>query len=282
MDVLYSLAFNLLLKLLLDTPAVQQAPPSPAVKTVMMEAPQPVRIPEWVTKPPGDSFVGISGSCGSIEEARQQALHSAIAQIVQNMGAEYDLSHESSLKGNAHHARHELKEHLAYTARWFVSSVNENIQEIDIQETKGRYVCFVLVKYPPDKIEKLRKLTIGPKAGASIVSTSNDRIIVEVRENNGVEIALTEYDIELARLNRHAGVITMFLFKVPKGESETVRGVFERKITVNDNSKTLSVNCPPQSPDLKSMILGSERQARITLRGYDELGRPITIPVQNF
>jgi hypothetical protein len=282
MDVLYSLAFNLLLKLLLDTPAVQQPPPSPAVKTVMVEAQQPVRIPEWVTKNPRDSFVGISGFSGSIEEARQQALHSAIAQIVQNLGAEYNLSHESSLKGDALHAHHELKEHLAYTARWFVSSVNENIQETDIQETKGRYVCFVLVKYPPDKIEKLRKLTIGSKAGARIVSTSNDRIIVEVRENNGVEITFTEYEIELAMRNQHARVITMFFFKVPKVESESARGVLDRKITVKDNGKTLSVNSRAQAPNLKSMILGTERQARITLRGYDEIGRPITVPVQKF
>jgi hypothetical protein len=282
MDILYSVALNLLLKLLLDTPSALQPPPPPQVKTAVVEVPQPVRIPEWVTKSSGDSFVGISSFCGSIEEARQQALHSAIAQIVQNLGAEYSVSHESSLRGNLHQAQHELEERLAYTARWFVSSVNENIKETDIQETRGGYICFVLVRYPPDKIDKLRKLTIGAKAGARIVSTSNSKIIVEVLENNGVEITLTEYEIEIAIRNHHAGVITMFFFKVPRGELKTTRGVLDRKMTVKDGSKTFLITSPSQVQNLKSMLLGTEMQAKITLKGYDELGRPITLPVQDF
>ena len=40
---------------------------------------------------------------------------------------------------------------------------------------------------------------------------------------------------------------------------------------------------PPASvPDLKSFILGSETEIRIVLLGYDELGRPVTIPVNAF
>ena len=282
MDVLYGVALNLLVKLLLDAPALQQPPQSPVVKALTVEAPQPVRIPEWATRTPGDSFVGVSGFCGSIEEARQQALHSAIAQIVQNMGAEYSLSHQSTLTGNACHARYELKEHLAYTARWFVSSVNENIKECDIQETKGKYVCFVLVRYPPDMIEKLRKLTIGAKAGARIVSRETHRVHVEVRENNGVEVILTEYDIKLATTNRHADMITMFFMKVPKAASHTAQCVFEKKVSVKDDARTLSIAYPASVPDLKSFILGSETEIKIVLHGHDEIGRPVTIPVNEF
>ncbi len=73
------------------------------------------------------------------------------------MGAEYTLTHESIVSGNVRSAHYELKERLVYTVRWFVSLVNENILESDIQETKGKYVCFVLVRYPQDKIDKLRK-----------------------------------------------------------------------------------------------------------------------------
>lgn len=123
MDFLYGLAFNLLLKLLFDKPAVYKTEPpcTPPVQTLKVEAPQKIEIPEWVTNIPANGFVGISGLCQSIEEARQQALESAVSQILQAMGAEYNLSHKSIISGTAHDSRHELRERLVYTAKWFVA-----------------------------------------------------------------------------------------------------------------------------------------------------------------
>jgi len=283
-DFLYGIALNLLLKLFLEGSAILPPGPatSPPVQYAIAESAQPVRIPDWVNRVPKDGFVGISGFCTSIEEARQQALHSAISQIVQNMGAEYTLSHESRVSGDARSANYELRERLVYTARWFIRSVNENILESEIQETKGKYVCFVLVRYPPDMIEKLRKLTIGAKAGARIVSRETDRVHVEVRENNGVEVILTEYDIKLATTNRHADIITMFFMKVSKATSHTAQCVFQKKVSVKDNARTLLIGYPASVPDLKSFILGSETDIKIVLHGYDEIGRPVTIPVNEF
>ena len=283
-DSLYGIALNLLLKLFLEGSGILSVAPAtpPPVQYSIAESAQPVRIPDWVKRVLEDGFAGISGFCSSIEEARQQALHSAIAQIVQNMGAEYTLSHESIVSSNVRSAHYELTERLAYTARWFVSSVHENILESDIQETKGRYVCFVLVRFPHAKIDKLRKLTIGAKAGARIVSVENGRVNMEVRENNGVEIILTEYEVKLATMNRHADIITMFFMKVPKTASHAAQGVFEKKVSVNDNAKTLSISYPTSVPDLKSFILGSETELRIVLHGYDELGRPVAVPVSTF
>ena len=283
-DLLYEIALNLLLKLFLEGSGILSAAPAtpPTFQYAIAESAQLVRIPDWVNHVPKDGFVGISGFCTSIEEARQQALHSAISQIVQNLGAEYALSHESIASGNAQSAHHDLKERLTYTARWFVSSVNESILESDIQETKGRYVCFVLVRYPPHKIEKLRRLTIGARAGARIVSKENGRVNVEVRENNGVGITLTGYEVKLETTNRNAGVITMFFMKVPKAASHTAQGMIEKKVSVKDNAKTLAIRYPASVRDLKSLILGSETEVKIVLHGYDEIGRPVIIPVNEF
>ena len=157
--------------------------------------------------------------------------------------------------------------------------MNENILESDIQETKGKYVCFVLVRYPPDMIDKLRRLTLGARAGARILSTENGRVNVEVRENNGVEVILTEYEVELTTTNRHADIVTMFFMKVPKTASHTAQGMIEKKVSVKDNARTLSVACPASVSDLKSFLLGSESEIRIVLHGYDEVGRPVRVPV---
>ena len=51
-------------------------------------------IPPWAVHIPEDSYVGISSPRPSIEEARQQALGSAMGQILQSMGADYQLSHD--------------------------------------------------------------------------------------------------------------------------------------------------------------------------------------------
>jgi len=283
-DFLYGIALNLLLKLFLEGSTVLSSGPatSPPVQCSIAQSAQPVRIPDWVNRVPKDGFVGISGFCSSIEEARQQALHSASAQIIQNMGAEYTLSHESRVSGDARSAHYELRERLAYTARWFIRSVNENILESEIQETKGKYVSFVLVRYSSGMIDKLRKLTIGAKAGARILSMEKGRVNVEVRENNGVEVILTEYEVKLATTNHHADIITMFFMKVPKAASHTAQGMIEQKVSVKDNTKTLSIHYPASVPDLKSFILGSETEIKIVLYGHDEVGRSVTIPVGRF
>ena len=284
MDFLYGIALNLLLKLFLEGSAILPLGPatSPPVRYAIEESARPVKIPDWVNRVPKDGFMGISGFCTSIEEARQQALHSAVAQIVQNMGAEYTLSHDSSVSGDARSAHYELKERLAYTARWFVSSVNENIKEIDIQQTKGKYVCFVLVKYPRVMIDKLRRLTLGARAGARILSKENGRVNVEVRENNGVEIILMEYEVKMTTTNRHADIVTMFFMKVPKAASHTAQGIIEKKVSVKDNARTLSVAYPTSVSNFKSFLLGSETEIRIVLHGYDEAGRPVRVPVSQF
>ena len=58
--------------------------------------------------------------------------------------------------------------------------------------------------------------------------------------------------------------------------------MIEKKISVKDDSRTLSIGYPASVPDLKFFILGSETEIRIVLQGYDELGRPVTILVSQF
>jgi len=212
-NLLYGLALNLLLKLFFDKPAVDNPvppPPEPAV-TMNLGAKCSVNIPEWVTNIPGDCFVGISRPCESIAEARQRALDSAVSQILQAMGAEYFLKHSSSIKGNIHYSNHELDENLTYTAKWFVRSIQQEIKESNIQRINNKYRCFVLVHFSPSKIERMRKLTIGPKISARIVKIKKNQIVIEAREINDVEATLTEYQMRVISRNRHAGIKLLLL-----------------------------------------------------------------------
>jgi hypothetical protein len=284
MDFIYWIVFSLFLNLLLDKPAVHNTEPPPPrpIQTLKVEAPQSITIPRWVTHTPEHCFVGISNPCQSIEQARQHAIHSAFSQILQTMGAEYSLTHKSILSGNLHYSHHELRERLTYTARWFIRSVQQNIRESDVKQVKGKYIYFILVNFPPGTIQRLRKLTIGPKVSARIVKEINDQLVIEVREINGVQVTLTDYHIKTKTKNRYAGFITMFAFKVPELLRRNFEGVIRQKISLKENSQTLNIPNPTPDTSIKDLILGAETQIKILLQGHDEVGRPVSVPVNKF
>lgn len=284
MELFYGIAFDLLLKLFLDKPAIQQPgpPPEPIVQALKVEAPQKIKIPDWVTNIPVNGYVGISGFSQSIEEARQHALNSAISQILQSMGAKYHLSHKSRLEGNNSSTKHELKEQLTYSAQWFVRAINENIKETDIQNVNGKYLCFLLVNLSPEKIENLRRLSIGPMIGARILQLTDECLIVEVWENNDVEISLADFEIELIDRNKHAKIITMFYWKIPDKEVQKIKGALEEKIVIKNCKARFAIPYHPPEQNVKTFFYGSERQIKILLHGHDEIGRPLSLPVNSF
>ena len=238
-------------------------------------------IPEWATNVPEDCFVGISKPAGSIEEARQEAIHSAVSQIMQAMGAEYSLTHESILSGTVTRARHQLNEKLAYTASWFIRSVQQSIVKSEMYRDNRQYVYFVLVHFPPPKIDKLRRLTIGPKVSARILEKRHDNMTIEATEANGVGVILTDYRMKLSIMNRHAGLITLFAWKVPKGSTREFESVISNTIRLQSNSKTFNISCTAMDSRIKKLLLGAETQIEMTLKGYDEIGRNLSIAVQD-
>ena len=282
MDLLSGLVFGLL-ALCFNMPAIHnQGPPTVlSSQIVMAEVSGPIQIPGWVTHIPAHCFVGISRPCKSIEEGRQQAIDSAVSQILQGMGAQYSLSHESTLSGNDDYARYELREQLTYTSRWFMDSIQQSIKKTVIQKVHGGYIYFVLVDFPPGKIERLRKLTIGPKITARIVNQDDNRLIIEVRETNGVKVVLTDYSLKIRMNNRHAGIITLFAWKVPNSSKRNLEGAFSRKVSMKNCSQTLYIPNPIPESNLKHLILGTENHMRVELNGYDEIGRQVSVTVKD-
>ena len=151
MPVFFCIALVLLLTVTpFEAPSAERAALFPMQdKQILMRTAEPQSLPYWVTNIPENAFVGISGPSRSVEEARQQAVNSAIGQILQAMGADYQLTHESILSGNLDQSRHELKERLAYSARWLLDSVQQNARQYAFQETGEGLVAYVLVQMMP-------------------------------------------------------------------------------------------------------------------------------------
>ena len=240
-----------------------------------------LNIPGWAINIPLHCFVGISKPSPSIEEARQQAIDSAVSQILQTMGAEYSLTHSSILAGTDNRSHHELNERLSYTAKWFIRSLHQNIVKSDLFRIDNTYVYFVLVHFPPQKIEKLRKLTIGPMISAQIVENDSVKVLVEVTENNDVGVTLTDYQMKITKKNRHAGVITLFAWKVLECSIWEYKGAIINSINLRGDSKTFNIPYPNTDSRIGQMILGTEIQTKIILNGYDEIGRKISVTVEN-
>ena len=284
MSLAYGLAFILLVNVSAIRP-VDRAQAPPVQRTEQhknLEASETTGIPKWVTRIPESHFVGISKVCRSIEEARQGALDSAISQILQTMGAEYTLTHASTFTGDENHAHHDLNEKLTYSAKWFIRSVQTTIIETIIQPIRGGYVCFVLLDFPPVKIKRFRQLTIGPKIGARVVKVTKDRVLIEVRENNDVRVTFTDYQIETSTENRHADLITLFAWKVPKSSSRNIEGILDKKVSVKNNTQIFLIPKLAVGSTFKNLILGSETHLKILLHGYDEMGRQVSLSVKDF
>jgi len=280
MDFPYGLALDLLFRLFLDRNVSEpkQPPQLNTVQAVKLENPRRVDIPAWATAVPENCFIGISRLCDSIGEARNQAVDSAITQILQSMGAEYRLSHQSTLSSDGGQTETDLEEHLAYTSKWFLHSVQQNIKKTHIQHLKGEHICFVLVEFPPERIEHLRKLTIGPRVGARVVAQSGNHIDIEVIENNGVRVDLTGYEIQIKTTNRHAGIITMFAFKVPDASVNNHQGVFKDRVSLCESSELITLPTPSRDNDgFAPLILGSKDKITIIIHGHDEIGQPICL-----
>jgi hypothetical protein len=278
-ELLEGLAVHLLVKFLWKKYESWRSVPPPSAAIEALEASQSVQLPTWVTNTPDDCFVGISRPCQSIEEARQQAIDSAISQVLQAMGADYNLTHESLISAGSDHVQHDLEERLVYTSNWFVSAVQQGIEESAIQQIQDRHVCFVLVRLSETKIAWFRKMTVGPKLAATIVESRSDEIVIEVRETSGVSATLTEYQISITANNRHASLITMFAWKVPESSNESFEGAIGRKCSLNGDSQTISIPCPSPDKNMGALLLGTERRIDIVLRGHDEIGRLVSVPV---
>lgn len=241
---------------------------------------EPLDIPDWAIHIPEDTFVGISSPCPNLEKARQQALESAIGQILQAMGADYRLTHESRLTGDLNHSRHELRETLSYTARWLLISVQQNTKQYAFRNTINGQVCFVLVQMSPSELDKLKTLTIGAKLTARVVGKNGDKLLVEVNETNGVGATFTEYRINVTTTNNHARLITLFLLKVPESENRTLEGALANRLFLKNGSGRVVIPLPPNRNDIRSLFMGSRKDLGIVLTGYDEIGRTVSVPVR--
>lgn len=282
MDFVYGAAANLLMHLLFDNPGVlskNQKEPTIAKPAIEKVAPSPVRFPNWVRQVPKDCFVGISTPEKTISKARAGAFDSALCQVLQAMGAVYALKHDSVVSGDTTKSSYSINERLSYTARWLIQSIQKNIRETEFVRLKGRYVSFLLLYCPEEELQRLRRLTIGPKLSARIDKIMDDRIFLNIAEANGVGATFANFHAYIKTENMNADVITLFFLKVPKSSFRHLSGAITPAVKISDSMKQINISNPIKTASFKDKLLGAKARLSITLFGYDEIGRKVSIPV---
>ena len=73
-----------------------------------------------------------------------------------------------------------------------------------------------------------------------------------------------------------------FACKVPEFSEHNIENSIESILSLKGNSQTFSLPNPMPELSLKHLFLGTEAQMKIVLQGYDEAGRQISVPVQDF
>ena len=138
-------------------------------------------LPDYVTQTPKGHFVGISEPGITIQSARMSAFNNAMEQIIRNMGATYNLSYRDRTYGRVADIKRDVEINLTIMAEWFIREVEQNMVRSDIVVSKERnYTFFTLIHFPDAKIEKMKKLTLGPKIAARVLGIKDNTVKINI------------------------------------------------------------------------------------------------------
>jgi hypothetical protein len=233
-----------------------------------------LRVPPFLVNVSRGHFAGVSDPCKSLAEARKSATYDAARQILGSIDSRYDHHLLINVSGNPKSPQKTIHDNFLQVASGIVLGVEQNIIENAWQmDDSGKYIYFVLVRYPDSLITEMKRLSKGSKVVASFVRWSGDEAVIRVTELNGVSAILTSADIKICKRNRYAKAISFFIVRVPEVSNEKCH-VALRPVKVCAESKTIRLRLT-DGKKASDYLLGAAVTHNIELRGYDEIGRAV-------
>jgi hypothetical protein len=233
-------------------------------------------LPVYVTQTPKGHFVGISEPGKTIQSARQSAFNNAMEQIIRDMGATYNLSYKDRTYGRVAEIKRDVEINLTIMAEWFIREVEQNMVRSDMVVSKeGNYTFFTLIHFPDAKIEKMKKLTLGPKIAARVLGIKDNTVKINIAETNAVTATFYEYQINDKKSYTRANFISYYIWKVPESKFLSYKRVFEEPIVVNLSSRLVEIPISCSKTGSANYFSGFSKSIEIDIIGYDEVGREI-------
>jgi hypothetical protein len=239
-----------------------------------------LEVPSYLTDVPPGHFTGVSTPSNSLAEARQSAIGDVVRQILGSLGAKYNYHYIDKVSGNVRNLQRVIHDSLSGTAHGIVFDVERNIVKSSwLTDAFGKYIYFVLVCYPEEKIQEMRQLSKGAKIIATVVSENEKHIELKVSELNGVSVVILSAEITVIKKNRFAKAITLFFWHVPS-ELEYKISVPITPLKLCSNSKQFRLSMDKSRKNFGDYFLGAKLKRVAVLSGHDEIGRSIIAKVE--
>lgn len=146
-------------------------------------------------------------------------------------------------------------------------------------DSSKRYVCFILVRYSDTLIADMRRLSKGAKVTCKLISFSDGILKVLLSEVNGISVKFSSADVVVIKNNRFAGAINYFIWEVPQG-SETQYSMSINPVQVCMSRRTARLDIGQFEKSIGDYMLGADISLRITLKGFDEVGRGVSCRIE--
>jgi len=236
-------------------------------------------VPRFVTAVPTGHFAGVSVPCGALSDARKSAVSDVVRQVLGTMGARYDVQHVSLTSGDPRKPLHEISDRLSGVSHGIVMDVERRIVKSSWgTDSLGRCLCFILVHYPEEKIREMRRLSRGAKVVAEVISDEGSVARLRVTEVNGVPVVLSCAEVTVRKKYRFAKAIDFFVMDVPQGSEESY-SIGIGPVRVCGNSIDFSLKLGQSGLSLKDYLLGAEVTHTALIKGFDEVGRVVSVRV---
>ena len=260
-------------------PAMVNEPIKPPIIVERKVSRPELKAPYFITNVPREHFAGISEPSNSISNARKSAIDDVIRQILGSIGTQYDHRYFDRVSGNTRNIQRVIDDSLSGTAHGIVLDVERNIVKSTwLIDGSEKFVYFVLVYYPGKKIQEMRRLSKGAKVIASAMSYRNGYVRLKISEINGVAVKMSSADVKVLRRNRFAKAIKLFFWRAPKNTEQNYSVYFD-PVKVCGNSKTLELPHTKSQKNFNNFLLGAKFKITAVLKGYDEIGRPVSVLV---
>jgi hypothetical protein len=236
-------------------------------------------LPSFVCSVPSGHFAGISEPCASIAEARRGATIDVVRQILGSVGITYNYRSVHDVSGDPRIPQRSIDDYLSGTGGGLVEGVSENIVRNVVDVRSGRYVCYMLVRYPRSLIERVRRLSKGAHVVLSAERVDGG-IRLRITETNDVAVTFASLSVTVSKRNRFAQTISYYIWKVPAGSSQAYEVAFN-PVTVRSGSASLRLPLD-LSCSVGDFFLGSDVTVSVQLRGVDEVGRVFQASLPHF
>ena len=148
---------------------------------------EPLALPGFVLAVPEGHFAGISQPCPTIASARQSAIGNVIKQVVGTMNSDVRAMYKERMKVDGLGSRHTVDDDINILAEGMVVGVEQNIVDaVVVTDAFGRYVCYMLVRYPDELINEMRRLSLGANLIPSLKSLGDKNVKIQVSETNRI------------------------------------------------------------------------------------------------